>query len=129
MGASISAENWCKRCNSIDHVTETCPLNYKTPFISRNRESGFVHGGTPPKKRPAPRSIMETHAGYTIRRMGSAGLGRRACISTGVRPVGIILTPAPSALKRSLGGSTLVVRRVTQHRVTQHCLHVTSAFS
>ena len=65
-GASISAENWCKRCNSIDHVTETCPLNHKTPFTSRKRKSGFVQGGTPPKKRPAPRSIMETCRRYNL---------------------------------------------------------------
>ena len=25
-GASISQENWCKRCHSIDHVSDTCPI-------------------------------------------------------------------------------------------------------
>ena len=86
-GASISLENWCKRCNSIDHVTETCPHNYKAPFISRKRESVFAQGGSPPKKRPAPHSIMETCRRYNSQngecRFGEACMYQHKCETCG----------------------------------------------
>ena len=76
-----------KRAHSI--------IGRRSPIV-RGRV-GSCKGEPRPKRDQLPAALWK-HAGDTIRRMGSAGLGRRACIS--VRPVGIILTPAPSALKR-----------------------------
>ena len=53
-GASISQENWCKCCHSIDHVSDTCPI--KPYAASRKREGPLQASAAPPKKRPAPRS-------------------------------------------------------------------------
>ena len=53
-GASISPENWCKRCHSVDHVSDTCPLKPST--ISRKPGP---HAAPSARKRPPPHSSPE----------------------------------------------------------------------
>ena len=49
-GASISQENWCKRCHLIDHVSDTCPIKPSVGNGERKQESqAFIA----PAKRPA----------------------------------------------------------------------------
>jgi len=57
-GASISQENWCRRCHSIDHVTDTCPI--KPGATARKRESRPFPSPMPTKKRPSYHSRPET---------------------------------------------------------------------
>ena len=53
-GASISPENWCKRCHSVDHVSDSCP--FKPGTSSRRPPS---HTSAIPKKRGPPHSNAE----------------------------------------------------------------------
>ena len=52
-GASISQENWCKRCYSIDHASDNCPIK---PYAASRKREGPLQVSAPPKKRPAPHS-------------------------------------------------------------------------
>lgn len=53
-GASISQDNWCRSCHSIDHVSDTCPI--KPTNNPRKRESQSVPALAPLRKRQAPHS-------------------------------------------------------------------------
>lgn len=53
-GASISPENWCKRCHSVDHASEGCPLK---PSTANRRPP--PPAAPPSRKRPPPRSNPE----------------------------------------------------------------------
>ena len=54
-GASVSPENWCKRCHSVDHVSDSCPL--KTSSGSRRTPPG--HAASFHRKRGPPHSNPE----------------------------------------------------------------------
>ena len=52
-------EGWCRRCQSVDHVTENCPAK---PGPSTGYSAGFDSSRRPPlagRKRAAPQSIPE----------------------------------------------------------------------
>ena len=44
-GAAISQDNWCRRCHSIDHATESCPI--KPLNVQRKREGPHFPAGPP----------------------------------------------------------------------------------
>ena len=104
-GASISQENWCKHCHSIDHVSDTCPI--KPYAASRKREGPLQASAAPPKKRPAPRSNPAVCRSSTCT-MWTASLGKCACSNTNAKIVGNTATrylgvPSPrKAVFRSL---------------------------
>ena len=61
--AAVSDEKWCKNCQSIDHGTNTCPLQVyssggasNTSRKRQNTEQGFQ----PSKKRAPPHSLPQT---------------------------------------------------------------------
>ena len=53
-GAAISQESWCRRCHSIDHASDACPI--KPTGMQRKREGQPLGAAFAPKKRPAPHS-------------------------------------------------------------------------
>ena len=64
-GAAISQDNWCRRCHSIDHATDSCPI--KPLGMQRKREGLHLAAAPPFKKRPAPHSspqICRKHNTY-----------------------------------------------------------------
>ena len=60
-GASISQENWCRRCHLIDHVTDTKPGG-----AGKKRKIRPFTSSMPTKKRPPPHSKPETCKKYNI---------------------------------------------------------------
>ena len=52
MNAAVSEEKWCKYCQSIDHGTNTCPLQ------SYNG-GGASNAGGLPRKRPNPEQVFQ----------------------------------------------------------------------
>ena len=61
-GAAISQDNWCRRCHSIDHATDACPI--KPMSMPKKREGQQLAPIPPFKKRPAPHSNPQTCRKY-----------------------------------------------------------------
>ena len=63
-GASISQGYWCRRCHSIDHVTDTCPI--KPNIMTQKRDLRPFLATLPAKKRPPPHSKLERWKKYNM---------------------------------------------------------------
>ena len=61
-GAAISQDNWRRRCHSIDHATDACPI--KPMSMPRKREGQQLAPIPPLKKRLAPHSNPQTCRKY-----------------------------------------------------------------
>ena len=94
-GAAINQESWCRRCHSIDHATDTCPL--KQGNMLRKRENAHLSVGPPMKRRPPPQSNPQIYAKSTTYTMGTAGMAAPACFSTSVTAAGSMATQHSSA--------------------------------
>ena len=89
-GQAVSSENWCSRCQSLDHMAVNCPANRKRP-----RRVGRRQGGSSPRNR----------AGSTTSSRASASSERTASSLTHVR----------SAKWRATGGRNAAARRLVKN--------------
>ena len=84
-GATINQENWCRRCHSIDHASDSCPI--KSAGVTRKREAVQPAAAPAPKKQPLPHSNAQTCRKYNAYdgdcRYGNSCMFQHKCDSCG----------------------------------------------
>ena len=100
-GAGINQESWCRRCHSIDHATDMCPV--KQGGMPRKREGMQLPMSTVPKRRPPPQSNPQICRKYNTYngdcRFGSACMFQHKCEGCGEQG-----HPVSKCLKNMKGG-------------------------